>query len=206
MNSVLACILGLLVLQGSLLDRRAGESAEDFVLRQFEVEQRQAITELHPIIEYAWGDTQKGKKILCFIPAKFTASGMMQACIFLPQGKNLYQPVVIDRILFTGGGEPEEVITVFFEDIDANGDKELLFIKKASVKDYKDLIAEDGSIWENIPYRRQVYSTFIYRQKKSKNGYLSAFEEITWPYLIDQLKDLQTAAAVRQAIKKLGRD
>ena len=115
-----------------------GESAEAFVLRQFEDELQKEIIELHPIIEYAWGDTEKGKKILCFIPAKYGASGMMQAKVFLPQGKNTYQIALIDKILFTGGGESEQVSTVFFDDIDGTGDKELLFIKKASVKDYKD--------------------------------------------------------------------
>ncbi|NRB46186.1 MAG: hypothetical protein HRU41_00835 [Saprospiraceae bacterium] len=203
MSQLYAYLFCLISLQGSLLERKVDESAKDFVLRQFHVEQQQAILELHPIIEYAWGDTRKGQKILCFIPAKFTSNGMMQACVFLPQGKHQYQTVLIDRILFTGGGEPEQVITVFFEDIDGNGDKELLFIKKASVKDYKDLVTEDGSLLENVPHRRSVYSTFIYRQKKSGEDFLPAFEAITWPYLFDRLQGLQTASAVRAAIQKL---
>ncbi len=203
MNHLFAYVLCLLAWQGAMLERKPGEAAEAFVLRQFEEEQRQEILELHPIIEYAWGDTEKGKKILCFIPAKYSASGMMQAKVFLPQRKNTYQIALIDKILFTGGGEPEQVITVFFEDIDANGDKELLFIKKASIKDYKDLIHKDGSVWKNAPYRRQVYSTFIYRQRKSGKEYLPAFEAITWPYLMDRLQGLQTASEVRQVIQKL---
>lgn len=44
------------------------------------------------------------------------------------------------------------MIIVFFEDIDVNGDKELLFIKKVSIKDYKDLIYKDGSVWKNVFY------------------------------------------------------
>ncbi|NET31077.1 MAG: hypothetical protein F6K19_03640 [Cyanothece sp. SIO1E1] len=203
MNQLFAFVLCLLNLQGIPLQRQTTESAEDFVLRQFDGKEGRTILQLHPIIEYAWGDTEKGKKILCFIPAKYSASGMMQAKVFLPQGENTYQIALIDKILFTGGGEPEQVITVFFEDIDANGDKELLFIKKASVKDYKDLVQKDGSVWKNAPYRRPVYSTFIYRQRKSGKAYLPAFEAITWPYLIDRLQGLQTAAEVRQAIQKL---
>lgn len=203
MSQLYAYLFCLLALQGSLLERKVDESAKGFVLRQFHVEQQEAMLELHPITEYAWGDVRMGKKILCFIPARFTANGMMQARVFLPRGKNLYQTVFIDKILFTGGGEPEEVITVFFEDVDGNGDKELLFIKKASVKDYKDIVASDGSVLENAPYRRQVYSTFIYRQRKSGEDFLPAFEAITWPYLLDRLEGLQTADAVRQAIKKL---
>ena len=203
MNPFFAYLLCLLMLPGAALERKPGESAEAFVLRQFEDELQKEIIELHPIIEYAWGDIEKGKKILCFIPAKDSASGMMQAKVFLPQGKNTYQIALIDKILFTGGGEPEQVITVFFDDIDGNGDKELLFIKKASVKDYKDLVQPDGGVWKNAPYRRPVYSTFIYRQRKNGKVYLPAFEAITWPYLIDRLQGLQTAAEVRRAIQQL---
>lgn len=203
MHQLFAYILCFMTLPGVTLERKPGESPEAFVLRQFEDELRKEIMELHPIIEYAWGDTEKGKKILCFIPAKYSASGMMQAKVFLPQGGNRYQIASIDKILFTGGGEPEQVITVFFDDIDANGDKELLFIKKASVKDYQDLVQPDGSVWKNAPYHRQVYSTFIYRQRKSGKAYLPAFDAITWPFLIDRLQGLQTASTVRHAIEKV---
>lgn len=203
MSQLFAYVCCLLTISGAFIERKEGEPAQDFVLRQFMEDQQQAILNLHPIIEYAWGNTQKGKKVLCFVPAEFSSTGMMQAKVFLPQGNQLYKVASIDKILFTGGGEPEQVITVFFEDIDGNGDKELLFIKTGTVKDYKDIEAEDGSVWKNAPYRRRLYHTFIYRQKKDQNGYFAAFEAITWPYLLDRLEGLQTASAVRQAIKEL---
>ncbi|MBX2874282.1 MAG: hypothetical protein KTR30_19335 [Saprospiraceae bacterium] len=203
MSQLLVYVFCLLTIPLSTLERKAGESAEDFVLRQFVEDQQRAILNLHPIIEYAWGDTQKGKKVLCFVPPKFSPTGMMQAKVFLPQGNQQYKVASIDKILFTGGGGPEQVITVFFEDVDGNGDKELLFIKTGSVKDYQDIEAEDGSVWKNAPYRRRVYDTFIYRQKKDQNGYSPAFEAITWPYLLERLAGLQTASAVRQVIKEL---
>lgn len=191
------------LLNSPFVQRGAGETAEAFALRQFTEEEKRAILDIHPVIEYAWGDTQKGKKIINFLPPAFSEDGMMEAVVWLPQGDNQYKCVRIKRILFTGGGEAEKVHSVFFQDIDGNGDKELLFIKEGTVKDYKDLLADDGTSWQQAPYRRKTYSTFIYQQAKESGRYLDEFKPITWPYLLTKLDGLKTAAEVRQVIRDL---
>lgn len=187
----------------SFTQRGVEETAEAFVLRQFTAEEKQGILDIHPVIEYAWGDTRKGRKIINFLPPASSKDGMMEAVVWLPQAENQYKCVRIRKILFTGGGETERVLSVFFQDIDGNGDKELLFIKEGTIKDYKDLLADDGTIWQHAPYRRKVYSTFIYQQKKEAGQYLAEFIPITWPYLLDRLDGLKTAAEVRQVIRDL---
>ena len=193
------------LLSTPFIQRRAGESAEAFVLRQFTKEEERDILDIHPVIEYAWGDTRKGKKLINFLPPASSKDGMMEAAIWLPQGENQYKCIRIRRILFTGGGEAEKVLSVFFQDIDGDGDKELLFIKEGIVKAYKDLHAADDTSWQNAPYRRKTYSTFIYQQTKVSGQYLDEFEPITWPYLLTRLDGLKTAAEVHQVIRDLQR-
>lgn len=202
--SFLQCFTWMAFLLSSpFVQRGAGETAEAFVLRQFTKDERPGILDIHPVIEYAWGDTRKGKKIINFLPPESSKDRMMEATVWLPQGENQYKCVRIRRILFTGGGEAEKVISVFFQDIDGNGDKELLFIKEGTVKDYKNLLADDGTSWRQAPYRRKTYSTFIYQQAKESGQYLDEFKPITWPYLLTKLDGLKTAAEVRQVIKDL---
>lgn len=188
-----------------LLERYPQESPTDFVHRLYP-DWKVAISDMHAIIEYNWGDQSRGKKILFFLPAEKGQHYMVQALVLIPQGNQYYRQVDISRILFSGTEPQEKVVTVFFEDIDGNGDKDLLFIKEGTVKDYKTIVADDGTIWENAPYRYKVYQTFIYRQLKKQEQYMEAFEKMDWPYLMIRLEGLQTAGEVRQELKKMGHE
>lgn len=186
------------------IERYQQESPTAFVQRCYP-DWAASISNMHAVIEYAWGDQKQGKKILFFLPAKKGEDGMPQAVVLLPKGKNNYQQVDITRLLFSGTEPQEKVITVFFEDVDGNGDKELLFIKEGTVKDYKTIVVDDGTAWENAPYHYKVYQTFIYRQRQKDGQYMEAFEKMDWPYLMTRLEGLQTAGEVRQVLKEMRR-
>lgn len=195
-------LLSCNLVSAQLLVRYPKEPPADFVHRLYP-DWKDAISGMHAVIEYNWGDQRRGKKILFFLPAKKGQDEMPQAVVLLPQGQNNYQQVDISRILFSGTEPHEKILTVFFEDIDGNGDQDLLFIKEGTVKDYKTIVAADGTVWENAPYRYKVYQTFIYRQRQKDSQYMAAFEKMDWPYLMTRLEGLQTAGQVRQVLEKM---
>lgn len=195
-------LLGYNSVNAQWLERYPEESPTKFVHRLFP-HWKGAILDMHPVIEYSWGDQSQGKKILFFLPAEKGQQGMVQAIVLVPGNNRHYRQVDITQVLFSGTAPHEKILTVFFEDIDGNGDKELLFIKEGTVKDYKTIVAEDGSVWENAPYHYKVYQTFIYRQQKKEGQYLEAFEKMDWPHLMTRLEGLQTAGEVRKVLKKM---
>ena len=205
-TAILFCfLLGYNSLDAQRLERYSEESPTDFVHRLYPA-WKEAILEMHPVIEYSWGDQSHGKKILFFLPAEKGENGMVQAIVLVPESNKYYRQVDIPKILFSGTSPHEKILTVFFEDIDGNGDKELLFIKEGTVKDYKTIVADDGTVWENAPYHYKVYQTFIYRQLKKEGQYIDAFEKMDWPYLISRLEGLQTAGEVRKVLEKMRRE
>ncbi len=201
--AVLFCfLLGYNSISAQWLKRYTKESSTEFVHRLYP-DWKGAILDMHPVIEYSWGDPSQGKKILFFLPGEKGQKGMVQAIVLVPESNKYYRQVDIPKILFSGTSPQEKILTVFFEDVDGNGDKELLFIKEGTVKDYKTIVADDGAAWENAPYHYKVYQTFIYRQRKKEGHYINAFEKMDWPYLMTRLEGLQTAGEVRKVLKKV---
>lgn len=195
-------LLGYNSVSAQWLERYPKESPTDFVHRLYPA-WKEAILEMHPVIEYSWGDQSQGKKILFFLPAEKGENGMVQVIVLVPGKNRHYRQVSMPQILFSGTTPLERILTVFFDDIDGNEDKELLFIKEGTVKDYKTIIADDGTVWENAPYHYKIYQTFIYRQLKKEGRYLAAFEKMDWPYLVSRLEGLQTAGEVRNVLEKM---
>lgn len=201
--AVLFCfLLGDNSVHAQWFERYPEESPTEFVHRLYP-DWKGVILDMHPVIEYSWGDQSQGKKILFFLPAEKGQKGMVQAIVLVPESNKHYVQVDIPKILFSGTSPQEKILTVFFEDIDGNGDKELLFIKEGTVKDYKTIVTDDSTVWENAPHHYKVYQTFIYRQRKKEGQYINAFEKMDWPYLMIRLEGLQTAGAVRKVLKKV---
>jgi len=167
-------------------ERESGEDAEAFakrILSKYELR--------HAVIESAWGDKSFGKKIFAVYRDFETSYPYLEGIILQPVGDDTYKRIDLPEQI-EGVGSGIEILAVFFDDVDNDGDQEMLFITEYLVRITDEETGLSGMMTQ--------YSTFIYKQKKDQSGYKNEVELLP---LSQKLEGKQTVAEVREALKSL---
>lgn len=185
-------------LSAQILTRQSNESPSAFIERcfSFSVEE---ITEIHPVIEAVWGAT-KQKKILFFKPSEADYS-TLEGIVLEPFGKSNQYIVIRLGILDNIGIYQTSITSVFFEDENKDGFKDLFILLKGEIRVSAELEEEDENgniiIHKTTACCDDIYSTSVYTQDKNTLGFDYSNLEIEGV----NMEELEDASMVRKALK-----
>ncbi|MCB9230281.1 MAG: hypothetical protein H6581_01340 [Bacteroidia bacterium] len=153
----------------------------------------------HAVIEYAWGNPSQDKKIVALYQDRaIMENGLTQVngIVLFHLGGGEYEKVDFP-IGMVGNGHPwddsEWTMAVLFEDVDKDGDKEMVILHGSYAKVWVEELDQYAS--------GEDYLTFVFKQKKGEEGYeneLIFLEEVS-----QKLDGCADAATVRKLIKEL---
>lgn len=201
------CLIGLSLTAQShkyLYERKSGESANDFVERHLKGFHSSDIA-THDVLEGAWGDESKGKKIMAFY-----SLGLMQEyddatmAIFQPIGDGKNYILILSNEFARPGTYYQGIISVFFMDINADGYKELFLLEKGESRVGVTLESENEAgetvYHETTACCEDAYDTIILEQLRDEAlgflPYIKACENCEkWDF-----EGLENASAIKKKI------
>lgn len=187
-----------------LYERKAGESADNFVARHlpdYHVKDNMA----HQVIEGIWGDASKGKKIMvCYTIPMIEEYDRATLVIFQPVGDGKHYIMILSNHIGTPGRYYQGVESIFFMDVNEDGARELCLIERGEIRVPIELEEEDenGKIKkvQTTACCEDEFNTIILEQvKDSENRFLPIVSEINLPDGVIGQED--TAKKVKEQIK-----
>jgi hypothetical protein len=191
-----------------IYNRIADESPTDFVHRYFP---EGDYDYSHDILEGYWGDESKGQKIMAVVESPMIeVYDKATLLIFQPVGDGENYILILSNEVGDVGDVDiyqSSVISVFFDDLDDDGVKELFVMEHGELRVQVTLEGEDedGNIVEHETTAccEDIYETKVFQQKKGfTEEYLPLVENIIYnnEYEYLNLEGAETAGEVKEKI------